>query len=67
MHLRAKSLGKYMLGLAMACAAFLPLPLTSQALENIDQISVGTHIFGAPLDKKALMGKVVVMELWGMG
>ncbi|MGE4158004.1 MAG: hypothetical protein AB7F75_02780 [Planctomycetota bacterium] len=58
---------KWFIGLAMAFVAALPSHLIAQSLETIDQINLGSHIYGAPIDKKSLMGKVVVMELWGMG
>ena len=57
--------------IAIIAASMLLVPpaLRSEgaAASALDQLNTGTYIYGAPLDKKALMGKVVVMELWGMG
>ena len=53
------------------------LPLTPAELEeaigqgtadpnaHIQDLSLGTYWYGAPLDKKALLGKVVLVEIWG--
>ena len=59
---------RFFLGLAVVLCAAHPSMLKSEgAAGTIEQLNTGTLIFGAPLDKKALLGKVVVMELWGMG
>lgn len=44
-----------------------PMWMHAEGGGTLEQLNLGTHIFGTPVDKKMLMGKVVVMELWGMG
>lgn len=32
---------------------------------RIEDLNLGTYWYGAPVDEKALLGKVVLVEIWG--
>ena len=32
---------------------------------TIDGLNIGTYWYGAPVDKRDLIGKVVLVEIWG--
>ena len=38
---------------------------TAEAGANIDGLNLGTYWYGAPIDKRDLIGKVVLVEIWG--
>ena len=31
----------------------------------VEGVNLGTYWYGAPIDKRALIGKVVLLEIWG--
>ena len=38
---------------------------TAEADAHLDGLNVGTYWYGAPVDKRDLIGKVVLVEIWG--
>ena len=52
--------------------ALLALPLgaddgqgTAAPGATVDELNLGTYWFGVDVDKRALIGKVVLVEIWG--
>ena len=59
-------------GLLLATAAFLALPLdagegqgSADPNASIDDLKLGTYWYGAEVDKRDLIGRVVLVEIWG--
>lgn len=54
---------------ALIIAMAMPIPTLAQADPaigaSIDEISMGTYWYGKQIDKKDLIGKVVLLEIWG--
>ncbi len=38
---------------------------TAEADARVDDLNIGTHWYGAEIDKRDLIGKVVLVEIWG--
>ena len=51
--------------LPLALLGLVPM-LTAQSASQLDNIQLGQHWYGAPISKKDLLGKIVVLELWGV-
>ena len=49
----------------MLAVAGLTTLMAADTHSQIDKFNLGTYWYGAKIDKKDLMGKVVVYEIWG--
>jgi hypothetical protein len=52
--------------LILSFLIFLPNSFLFAGDGGVDKISLTDYWYGAKIDKKALFGKVIVMELWGL-